>query len=58
MKYKSKLSIKIEYAGNQSQSCEFHFEKNYKESIALYRAIEQLLWDLTESEGGETGIGK
>jgi len=51
MKYKSKLSIKIEYAGNQSQSCEFEFEENYKESITLYRATEQLLWDLTESEG-------
>ena len=52
MKYKSKLSIKIEYAGNQSQSCEFHFEENYSESIALYREMEQRLWDLVEGEGG------
>ena len=51
MEYKSKIKVSVEYAGNQSQSCEFIFEEKYKESIALYREMEQRLWDLTESEG-------
>ena len=53
MEYKSKIKVSIEYAGNQSQSCEFYFEKKYTESIEFYRAIERVLWDLVESEAKE-----
>lgn len=54
MKYKSKLTIKIEYAGNQRQSVEYNYENRYSESMKLYRLLEKLAYELSLQEEAET----
>lgn len=50
MEYKSKITIKVEYAGGQQETCEFNFTKHYSKSMRLYRIISEILILLSKLE--------
>ena len=48
--YKSKITIKVEYAGRQREACRYNFTKHYSESMRLYRLIREMLTSLSKLE--------